>query len=72
MKKMTVVCGTCAGIGATDNFVTIEENEGVTHTARIERTICPTCKGNGRYEYALFTIEEAEAILKHCGLTTES
>ena len=72
MRKMTVTCGTCAGIGATDNFVIIGESEDGIGTARRERTICPDCKGKGHSEYAVFTIEEAEAILKHCGLTTES
>lgn len=37
-----------------------------------EETICETCNGRGYTEYATFTLEEANAILKHCGLTTES
>jgi hypothetical protein len=37
-----------------------------------EEVVCTQCNGTGYTEYAVFSIEEAEAILKHCGLTTES
>lgn len=31
---------------------------------------CCACGGKGYAEYAVFTIEEAQAILKHCGIIT--
>ena len=33
---------------------------------------CGNCGGKGWREYAVFTVDEARAILKHCGLSTES
>ena len=65
MKRMQVTCGNCAGCGYV-NQKFIPNNDG--KTMRIEEDICNECNGKGYTEYAVFSIEEAEAILKHCGL----
>lgn len=83
MNVMKVICGTCAGIGKHYNWKTIymnnvsstmEQNymEDVTAIAEREEIVCQACNGKGYTEYATFTLEEAKAILKHCGLSTES
>ena len=62
MERMLVICRNCGGIGKTiikSGFMKKEE------------TCCTQCNGKGYTEYAVFTVEEAEAILKHCGLSTE-
>ena len=41
-------------------------------TMNREENECEACNGKGYIEYAAFTLEEAKAILKHCGLNTES
>ena len=71
MNIVKVTCGTCAGIGKKINWkiITMENNIG---TAEKEEVVCEVCGGKGYTEYANFTLEEAKAILKHCGLSTES
>ena len=65
MNKMQVTCGNCGGSGiAYQRFV--PNNDGLT--LKIEEDICNVCNGNGYTEYAVFSVEEARAILKHCGL----
>lgn len=61
-------CVGCSGLGYTNQCFTLDENG----TMQDNRDICKTCNGTGSIErFAVFTIEEAKAILKHCGLTTE-
>lgn len=67
MKRMQVTCGNCAGIGHTVEWRVV--GDGI---AQGEDVVCESCDGKGWTEYAVFSVEEAEAILKHCGLTTES
>lgn len=54
-------------MGKTQNWKWMDD-----HTLQAEDVNCPTCNGRGYTDYAIFSIEEAEAILKHCGLSTES
>lgn len=67
MNVMNITCGNCAGIGkqiiwkAVDDFGMMKKEE----------IVCSACNGKGYTEYATFTIDEAKAILKHCGLSTE-
>lgn len=68
---MTETCGCCAGIGKQTIWKVVDSNDK-TGTARREETVCGACNGKGYTEHAVFSIEEAEAILKHCGLSTES
>lgn len=73
MHKINQICSTCCGIGSTITWkLASEDIEAGFGTMQKEETICETCNGKGYLEYAIFSIEEAEAILKHCGLSTES
>ena len=69
MKRIQLMCNKCAGIGYIDEKIT-PNDDGLT--CKIERDICDECNGVGYTEYATFSIEEAEAILKHCGLPIEN
>ena len=69
---MQVTCGNCAGVGKTIIWRHRGIDENGFGVAQKEETICAACDGKGYTEYAVFSIEEAEAILKHCGLNTES
>lgn len=66
MRRMQVTCGNCAGIGY---YVTWEDIGA--NTLQKKEIWCKECNGNGYTEYAVFSIEEAEAIFKHCGLDKE-
>ena len=66
-------CGTCGGTGKHYVSVWRKEHVGdITDLIFKEEGDCIACKGKGYLEYATFSVEEAKAILKHCGLTTES
>lgn len=70
MNVINEVCRHCSGIGYT-NIKLIPLEDGLHF--REERDICNQCNGTGKIaNYAVFSVEEAKAILKHCGLTTES
>lgn len=69
MERMNIMCKKCAGMGYTNQRF-IPSGDGMT--MRSEKDICDECNGVGHTEYAIFSIEEAKAIIKHCGLTTES
>lgn len=69
MEVKQVICGNCGGTG----YIPIYEAVSGTTSLRIkESAVCDNCKGNGYTEHAVFSIEEAKAILKHCGLSIES
>lgn len=69
MKRMQAICGNCGGMGHTTLWRVVEEDPE-THicTMDAENVTCEQCGGSGYTEYAVFSIEEAEVILKHCGL----
>ena len=67
MNRISLTCANCAGMGKTQNWKWMDD-----HTLQAEDVDCPNCNGRGYTDYAIFSIEEAEAILKHCGLSTES
>ena len=67
MHRMNVTCGCCAGMGKVRSYKVLDDLR-VTVDKEI---ICEQCGGKGYTEYAVFSIEEAEAILKHCGLSVE-
>lgn len=70
MEIINVLCEKCAGLGYTKQNI-IPNDDGMTVT--IEKDICDECNGVGHIEkYAVFSVKEAKAILKHCGLSTES
>lgn len=71
MNIMKVTCGTCAGMGKQTTWKVVDSDD-MCNTMKAEETICSACNGKGYTEYATFTIDEANAILEHCGLSTES
>ena len=68
MERMKVFCNNCVGFGYV-NQKFIFNDDGITF--RIEKDVCSMCNGKGYTEYAVFSIEEAEVILKHCDLNKE-
>ena len=74
MIKKLMKCPYCNGVGEVVKWEPIEpvENDGrmVNCLKRVDDT-CEHCKGIGYVDYVMFTIEEAEAIMKHCGLHIE-
>ena len=69
MEQINITCKKCAGLGYI-NQKFIPNSDDMTF--REEHDACDECNGVGYTEYAMFSIKEAKAILKHCGLTTES
>ena len=67
METIRQICGTCAGMGKVVNWKNTNEVEGIYEKVEEE---CYACGGKGYTEYAAFTIDEAQAILKHCGIIT--
>lgn len=73
MKRMIENCWNCSGMGHTTKWKAVVEDESTgTGTMQREDTVCESCGGKGYKEYAVFSIEEAQVILKHCGLTAKS
>ena len=69
MEQIKMACKKCGGFGYTrQEFVA--GDDGIS--LKMERDTCKECSGMGYTEYAVFSVEEAKAILKYCGLTTES
>lgn len=71
MDVMKYFCNNCSGMGKKINWKVVDTNDNIS-TMKKEETVCEECNGKGYTEYAIFSIEEAKAILKHCGLSTES
>ena len=70
MEINSVTCGTCCGKGYVETYKIVENSTG--GLVRRGQDICKQCGGKGYIEYPVFTMEEAKAILKHCGLNTEN
>lgn len=72
MQRMKATCGTCGGFGTEVKWIALPIDE-YSHVGTMKQEVrtCSACAGNGYTEYAVFSIEEAEAILKHCGLDKE-
>jgi hypothetical protein len=71
MNVMQVFCASCAGMGKQTTWKLIDLNDNISTMGK-EEAVCAVCNGKGYTEYATFSLDEAKAILKHCGLTTES
>jgi DnaJ-class molecular chaperone len=71
MERRQVTCGNCGGTGRFIGWKAVESNNQMLKWDEAS-IVCTQCNGTGYTEYAVFSIEEAEAILKHCGLSTES
>lgn len=71
MNVARYCCSMCAGAGKIMTWeYTHSNSDGAQCTMKQKESMCPECNGKGHLEYAQFTIDEAKAILKHCGLTT--
>ena len=73
MNINQITCGNCGGVGHTVvwKIVSTDEETGIG-TMQSEQVVCESCGRKGWIEYATFSVDEAKAILKHCGLSTES
>lgn len=72
MTQIPITCCNCRGRGHTTIFRTIsEDTETGVCEGRFEEVECEQCGGAGYVDYVAFSIEEAEVIMKHCGLTRE-
>ena len=69
MERMREICRNCAGTGYPNQCIKPSE-DGTLRPFKGEA--CEACDGKGYHEYAVFSVDEAKAIMKHCGLTTES
>lgn len=70
MNTILQTCGTCGGTGIAVNWKITSKPEDSYGTAERVEEECCACGGKGYTEYAVFTVEEAQAILKHCGIIT--
>ena len=72
MTRIPVACGNCGGRGHRTVILTISEDKEIrVREGRFEEVECDQCGGAGYLEYAAFSIDEAEVIMKHCGLKWE-
>jgi hypothetical protein len=71
MERMQRICGNCGGMGSFLGWKHVESNNPIVMLEDAQ-IVCTQCNGTGYTEYAVFSVEEAEAILKHCGLIVES
>lgn len=71
MKTILQPCSACGGTGFLEIWeVTGEKDANGYCIAANRRQKCGTCGGKCYTEHAEFTVEEAQAILKHCGIIT--
>lgn len=71
MRTAKFVCDNCGGTGHTMSCGSVPKNiPANTILVKPIYVPCKECSGRGYIEHAVFTLEEANAILKHCGLTT--
>lgn len=67
-----ITCCACGGRGSVTVWKMVEHDEQAhTVTAQSEEITCGNCDGKGYIEYPVFSVDEAKAILKHCGLSTD-
>lgn len=69
MKTIRELCDNCAGTGEITQYITTTPKYGGI-AKPFGKEECYACSGKGYTEYAMFTVEEAQAILKHCGIIT--
>ena len=71
MKTIQQTCGTCVGRGKIVHWKTISKpGDNYMMAEKVEEECC-FCGGEGYTEYAAFTVEEAQAILKYCGIIAD-
>lgn len=69
MDVNRVSCDQCGGLGYTVSYEP-DSYDPKTRIGKAKRKEikCENCDGRGWFEYATFSVEEAKAILQHCGL----
>ena len=73
MEQKREFCVYCGGSGTIIRWIVNEPMSTTDYSvAHAVKEKCIRCNGKGYTEYALFTLEEANTILKHCGLSTEN
>lgn len=74
MKRIQEFCENCHGFGEVTYYKLDEPMNNTGYgTAYAIREECARCGGKGyTEEYVMFTAQEAQVILKYCGLSTES
>lgn len=65
MRIKQETCGTCNGEGKYINWIPKPEEPGIAVKKMVP---CKACNEKGYIEYAVFSIEEANAIFEFCGL----
>ena len=72
MNINQITCGNCGGRGRTTVWkeTHVDETTSIS-TFHSEEVKCESCNGKGWCEYAVFSVDEAKAILEHCGLSAE-
>ena len=70
MNMMVKYCPNCNGLGKQTNWnlVSLNEISGTLEEVEVE---CEACKGKGYIDYAVFSREEATAILEYCNLNKD-
>ena len=69
MNTIQQICGTCGGRGFLDIWEVTDKKDANGYDIAIgRREQCHACNGKCYAEYAAFTVEEAQAILEHCGI----
>ena len=72
MERNRVYCTDCHGTGYKKVYKLTSHDEATGRgTAELTEVVCESCNGKCYTDYAIFTFEEAEAILKYCGLSTK-
>lgn len=70
MNMMVKYCPNCNGLGKQTDWKLVSMNE-ISGTLEEVESECEVCKGKGYMEYAVFSREEATAILKYCNLNKD-
>jgi DnaJ-class molecular chaperone len=71
MTVNRVTCGNCGGSGIETLYKDVFTEDKYTGQISVETVTCTNCGGKGYIERAEFSVDEAKAILEHCGLEVE-
>ena len=71
MLKQQILCTHCGGTGYIEKWVPTKRFDDDICEAKRELVTCNNCRGQGCEEYVMFSVNEAKAILTHCGLSTD-
>lgn len=72
MEIGPIMCALCNGSGKRTVYKgTTSRTPSGFALAEFEEVVCDHCNGRGFVDFAVFSPEEAAAVLKHCGLPVE-